>query len=137
MSPEPENQSSPPSPPKLPLNLNLRISLMLISLFSSLLLWSSFPSIFIGLFLSSFVSLFFYEVLGIVDPEDSLSFDVNFSNQGKGVKLTAQLLGSIAVFGLTWVLSTWYFDQRVFTPMTELDIDNNEIFYTVNLKFPI
>lgn len=129
MSQEPENQSSPPSPPKLPLNLNLRISLMLISLFSSLLLWltSSFPPIFVGLFLSSFVSLFFYEVLGIVDPEDSLGFDVNFANQGKGVKLTAQLLGSIAVFGLTWVASTWYLDQYLKNPINsnaELDINN-------------
>lgn len=104
-SPNPNQQ------PVLTSGLSLRLSIMVISLLSSLLLWvASFSPIFIGLFLSSCVSLFFYEILGIVDPQDSLSIQFNRDGVEGTSKISGQFVGATALFFVVWIFSTLYLE---------------------------
>jgi hypothetical protein len=82
---------------------------MIASLGLSILLYiGPFSPIFTGLFLSALVSLFFYEMLGVVDPNDSLSFEFNRARGGDSSKVSGRFVGASALFLLIWVLSTLY-----------------------------
>jgi hypothetical protein len=72
----------------------------------------SFSPLTIALFCSATVSLFFYEVLGIVDPKDTLSVDIARGGGENSAKISLRFIGASALFLAVWVGVTLFLQKE-------------------------
>lgn len=86
-----------------------------LALFLLLQALTSFSPLTIALFCSASVSLFFYEVLGIVDPKDTLSVDIvrgGGSGGENSAKLSFRFIGASALFLSVWIGVTLFLEKE-------------------------
>jgi hypothetical protein len=106
-----------------PLKLSSRLSFMVISILASLLLslTSSVPTVFAGLFTSTFVAILFDTVLFVVDPKASLSFEFDRKGLEGDSKIGIKLGAMTALFAIVWVGTTFAIDNH------RANIENSKI----------
>ena len=106
-----------------PLKLSLRLNFMVISVLTALLLslTSSVPTVFAGLFTSTFVSILFDTVLFVVDPKASLSFEFDRKGLEGDSKVGVKLGAMTALFAIVWIGTTFAIDNH------RANIENSKI----------